>query len=314
MPSTISINTLPDSEEGVSSFLVRSVTDVTLVNNLIRCSTLKKVLNDPNFGSILSDGSIPAEKLRGLVVNPSDVATMSLSGAIGASLSPARNGQLAWYTITPQNMAWNTFAWTPDGKFDVSGELNVSKSAAFGQSNNAGSTIFIKGYASGDINQGAQIIMENTAPGVTTPKKAIRIGASGNLQVLSNDYSTPLINLNDNGNLTVYSLVVNGTINATGDITAFYNASDINLKENIKTIENSLHKVEQLRGVNFTFKDSKKESTGLIAQDLEKILPQAVYENEHGVKHIRYEITVGLLVEAIKELSEKIKVLESKLN
>jgi len=109
-----------------------------------------------------------------------------------------------------------------------------------------------------------------------------------------------------------------GAIICNGNITAFGSTSDIKLKENIEVIPDALDKVKQLKGVTFNYKKDGKISTGLIAQDLEKVLPEAVYESsdvdDDEDKHlaIRYGNTVGLLVEAIKELEARVKELEAK--
>tara|TARA_B100000513_G_scaffold59921_1_gene23270 strand:+ start:846 stop:2126 length:1281 start_codon:yes stop_codon:yes gene_type:complete len=112
-----------------------------------------------------------------------------------------------------------------------------------------------------------------------------------------------------------------GAIICNGNITAFGNTSDIRLKENIEVIFDALDKVKQLKGITFNYKKDGKRSTGLIAQDLEKVLPEAIYETidadinvDPEEKHlaIRYGNTVGLLVEAIKELEARVKELEGK--
>ena len=112
-----------------------------------------------------------------------------------------------------------------------------------------------------------------------------------------------------------------GAIICNGNITAFGNTSDIKLKENIEVISDALDKVKKLKGITFNYKKDGKRSTGLIAQDLEKVLPEAIYETidadinvDPEEKHlaIRYGNTVGLLVEAIKELEARVKELEGK--
>ena len=109
-----------------------------------------------------------------------------------------------------------------------------------------------------------------------------------------------------------------GHLICNGNITAFGSTSDIKLKENIKVIPDALDKVKQLKGVTFNYKKDGKKSTGLIAQDLEKVLPEVVYESSDidndEDKHlaIRNGNTVGLLVEAIKELEARVKELEDK--
>ena len=106
----------------------------------------------------------------------------------------------------------------------------------------------------------------------------------------------------------------------SGSVTENHNFSDERLKENIVVIPNALEKVTSLRGITFTRKSDKSVGTGLIAQELEKVLPEAVFTSKtidslenpdaEEYKGIRYETTVGLLVEAIKELEERIKILE----
>jgi hypothetical protein len=87
--------------------------------------------------------------------------------------------------------------------------------------------------------------------------------------------------------------------------------SDEGLKENIQTIENALNTTEKLRGVRFTWKDNGINSIGLIAQEVEKILPEVVFETD-GVKSVAYDNIIGLLVEAIKELNKRVEELEKK--
>ena len=73
-----------------------------------------------------------------------------------------------------------------------------------------------------------------------------------------------------------------------------------------------LHKVSSLRGVQFEYRETGVRSTGLIAQEVEKVLPEAVFvtDDATGMKGVRYQITVGLLVEAIKELKAEIEELK----
>tara|TARA_B100001027_G_scaffold102043_1_gene70125 strand:- start:334 stop:5904 length:5571 start_codon:yes stop_codon:yes gene_type:complete len=109
-----------------------------------------------------------------------------------------------------------------------------------------------------------------------------------------------------------------GVFTCTNDIAAFSSLSDIRLKENIELINNPLDKIKSLRGVNFSYKKDGRESTGLIAQELEKVLPNAVYttqqiDDDEDIKAIRYGNVVGLLVEAIKEQQEQIEELKAKL-
>ena len=104
-----------------------------------------------------------------------------------------------------------------------------------------------------------------------------------------------------------YKLDVTGTIRATGDVIAY---SDVRIKENIKTIDNSLEKVSKLRGVEFNKIGDNKKSIGVIAQEIEKVIPEVVKEDDKGMKSVAYGNISGLLIEAIKELKAEIEELK----
>ena len=98
-----------------------------------------------------------------------------------------------------------------------------------------------------------------------------------------------------NNNATKFTIDSSGNATAVGNVTAY---SDERLKSDVKTIDNALDKVSQMRGVTF-IKDNEKGS-GVIAQELEKIAPELVIDGEY--KSVAYGNTVGYLIEAIKEL------------
>jgi len=99
-----------------------------------------------------------------------------------------------------------------------------------------------------------------------------------------------------------------GDFTATGDVTAY---SDKRLKRNIETINNAVDTVSKLRGVNFE-KDGR-HSTGVIAQEVEEVLPQVVHTAPDGMKSVAYGNIVGLLIEAIKEQQKEIEELKKKI-
>ena len=96
---------------------------------------------------------------------------------------------------------------------------------------------------------------------------------------------------------------VTGDILATGDITAY---SDKRLKSNITHIENALDKVTQLNGYTYTLNQTNTRSTGLIAQEVLAVLPEAVHGSEDTQYSLAYGNLMGLAVEAIKELETKL--------
>jgi hypothetical protein len=93
-----------------------------------------------------------------------------------------------------------------------------------------------------------------------------------------------------------------GNLFTNGNVTAY---SDVRLKTNINTITAALDKVNQLRGVSYT-KDSTP-GIGLIAQEVEKVLPELVFTGKDGYKSVAYQNIVALLIEAVKELTTKLE-------
>lgn len=114
----------------------------------------------------------------------------------------------------------------------------------------------------------------------------------------------------DNGSLKAY-------INSSG---AYMQVSDQNKKQNIQRLTNALPSILALNGYNYNFKlqeseiqkgDKPKPSSGLLAQELKKIIPNAVEENDSGELFVNYASLVPFLIESIKELNSKIETLES---
>ena len=112
------------------------------------------------------------------------------------------------------------------------------------------------------------------------------------------------------GTLSVNQLNVTGVVTATD----FNSTSDVYLKTNIKKIDDPLAKVLQLNGVSFDWKYTQQSSAGVIAQDVEKVLPEIVKDAEDGHKTLNYNGLIGLLIEAVKEQNETIQMLTEKIN
>ena len=106
-----------------------------------------------------------------------------------------------------------------------------------------------------------------------------------------------------------------GVIRATNDIVAFY-SSDERLKDDIEEIPNALSRVEDIKGVFFNWNDKQSvyegRDVGVLAQDIEKVLPELVTDRDNGYKAVKYEKLTALLIQAVKELSAKVKELEKK--
>jgi hypothetical protein len=146
-------------------------------------------------------------------------------------------------------------------------------------------------YSSGTTYNGSSPITIGVA-GTTINTANTLVARNG-----SGDFTAGTINCS---NLTATFSVTAADINST---------SDINLKTNIQTVENALDTVSQLRGVSFDWKENGKGSYGVIAQELEEILPELVKNGD--VKSVNYNGIVGVLIEAIKDLKREIEELKN---
>lgn len=113
-----------------------------------------------------------------------------------------------------------------------------------------------------------------------------------------------------NGSRSIVN-AVNGTFSGTVTATDFNSTSDVRLKANISTVENSLNVVKQLRGVTFNWKETDAKSIGVIAQEVEEILPELVSSGE--TKSVNYNGLIGILIEAVKEQQQQINILKNEI-
>jgi hypothetical protein len=124
----------------------------------------------------------------------------------------------------------------------------------------------------------------------------------------------------DNGNSRFNisdDIYVVGTVKASDDIIA-YSSSDRRLKNNIQPIENPIQKINQISGNSFVWDEEKQDiykgkDYGVIAQEIESILPELVNTREDGYKAVKYDRIVSLLIEGIKELSNEVNELKKKV-
>lgn len=122
-------------------------------------------------------------------------------------------------------------------------------------------------------------------------------------------------------NVTSGDVTVTGNVKATADIIAYF-SSDKTLKENLKPIDNSLEKLLKISGYSFDWKNVASEyrgyehlqgsDVGVIAQEVEAIIPEAVQTREDGIKAVNYQKIIPLLIESIKELKNEINELKEK--
>jgi len=117
------------------------------------------------------------------------------------------------------------------------------------------------------------------------------------------------IKINESNAPLSYALDVSGSIRASGTI---LQSSDERLKENIYPIDNAFDRVNNIEGVYFNWKDKSERNVGVLAQQVEKVLPEVVSQDGNGYLNVDYGGIVPLLLEAIKELEARITELEKK--
>jgi hypothetical protein len=170
-----------------------------------------------------------------------------------------------------------------------------------------GSSQISLGSASGNIALATQTTGDYVA--------SLVAGTGVTLSNNSGENATPTIAIGQsvatNATPTFGNLTINGSINATGDITAYY-TSDKRHKNNIQPITDALLKVSKLNGVTWEWNDDVHEvtkstpKTGLIAQEVQEVLPEVIKEREDGFLALDYSKMMGLMVEAIKEQQTQI--------
>ena len=192
---------------------------------------------------------------------------------------------------------------SPKTNLEVIGGLNISTNTTSATT----TTMRIGSYgASSQTYYGAKIVAHTNFTSTANTDLSFDLGGLGEVMRLHSSGSEKRVGIGDT--TPSYKLDVDGTIRATGDVIAY---SDKRVKENIKTIDNSLEKVNQLRGVEFNKIGEDKKSIGVIAQEIEKILPEVVREDDKGMKSVAYGNITGILIEAIKELTAKVERLEN---
>ncbi len=133
--------------------------------------------------------------------------------------------------------------------------------------------------------------------------------SNGTVTMQHNMYAPIMFDIND----ASYYVDPNGTTSMNiSYASAYYHHSDERLKRNIKAIPNALEMVSRLRGVTFDWKRDGKPGAGVIAQEVEAILPSAVSELKKGEKSVDYGQLIAPLIEAVKELKSRNEALEAK--
>jgi hypothetical protein len=123
------------------------------------------------------------------------------------------------------------------------------------------------------------------------------------------------LKIDSSGNLLVGTTSGSDKVTVNGDVSAtnFNTTSDATLKTNVETLTGSLDAVKAMRGVSFDWIENGNPEIGVIAQEVEEVLPELVNTNDEGIKSVKYGNIVAVLIEAIKEQQEQIDELKAQL-
>jgi hypothetical protein len=184
---------------------------------------------------------------------------------------------------------------SPATKLDVTGPASVT---SFTGTTRLGATI--RGSTGATDFSGIDLIGNSQ----TNPTGRIAVLTTGGGSSLyfgtSNSYGSGITT-------TAMTLDSSGNLVAAGNVTAY---SDAILKKNVVTIDGALALVEKMRGVRYDRIDSGEAGIGVIAQEMQEVVPEVVLEGDN--LSVAYGNLVGVLIEAVKELSERLKRLENK--
>lgn len=229
---------------------------------------------------------------------------VSITGLI-ANGSLGSNGQVLysngstiyWANSVPSTNVDATYTWTNTHTFT--------------------NTVFLNAVsANGSLGTAGQILTSN---GSDTYWSTVAAGSNGtSIALTANNtdaatYYFPMSNVSSgtwsNGVVSdtgLYFVPSTGTLSAT----VFNSLSDLEYKTDVMPINDAVNVLKQLDGVSFKWKNNDNKSYGVIAQEVEKIIPEIVDIN-NNVKSVNYQAIIGFLIEAVKELSERIEKLEN---
>jgi hypothetical protein len=243
-----------------------------------------------------------------------NASTLNVKKADGSETMAvfAGDGDVELYSNNTKRFETVTAGAKVTGTFETTGTSTLTGLITATNGINSGNTTITSGsyaHTSGDLtfDVAADIILDAGGSDIVLKHDGTQFGGltdtSGNLIIKSGSTTAATFS---GANVTFAGTLASGAITSSGDVTAF---SDMNLKSDIRTIPNALDKVSDMRGVYFT-KDGEA-GTGVIAQEVENILPEVVKDGEY--KSVAYGNMVGILIEAIKELKAEVeKLKESK--
>ncbi len=244
-------------------------------------------------GNVITPKSTSAKVGLGTTTNPAATFDVGGTDAIvipagtSAQRPSAEQGMVRYNTDTVQFEGHNGAAWTGlGGVIDIDRDTKIQAE----ESSDEDKLRF-------DTAGGQRMIIDSNG----------RVG-------INIDAPSKLLHVKE-ASSSVVAISAEGELHVSGDIVA-YSTSDLRLKNNVFTIPSPLSTLSRINGVTFEWNDlaPHKDGTdyGVIAQEVEAVLPEAVIERDTGYKAVDYEKLIPLLIESVKELSERVNELESR--
>ena len=248
-------------------------------------------------GTIASTRTLAVGQGTGVTVNANDIA-------IGQAVETDSNVQFANITATATaslaKISGSLIESTGDFTLNSSGDIILDADGtdillkdggtSFGSFKRASSDFIIKAETADK-----DILFKGTDDSTTITALQLDMSAGGNAQFLGN--------------------ISGSQIEASGDIIAF-GSSDRNLKDNIQPIENPLEKMDKIGGYTFVWNDKQStyqgKDVGVVAQEIQEVLPEIVSGRANGYLGVKYEKIVPLLIESIKELKKEVEDIKQK--
>ena len=242
-------------------------------------------------------------------VNAATASLLTTASATNNVITFTKGGGATFAVTINTGSDANTTSVVSDTTPQLGGNLDLNTKTISGSG-----TISMVGNISGQEITGSDALFTNViATGVTSTTLAATSGITGATLNTTGIVSGSIIK--SANAISGSSLLIQGTIKATGDVTAFH-SSDARLKSNITPIKGALDKINTIGGYEFDWNDKSEHTghdVGVIAQEIEFVLPEVVVTRENGYKAVRYEKIVALLIEALKEQQLQIDELKAKL-